>query len=196
MQALGLKKVFLFYASLTAVALVVMWMRDGLTSLAPGLAINGWLQALGAGVGTGLAMVGASRLASSHLRWAARLAEEFRHLIGPLGARRALAVALLSGIGEEVLFRGVLQPAIGLWLAAAVFAALHIGPSLRFLPWTAMAFVAGAAFGGLFLWTGNLVAPIVAHATVNFLNLRYLAKSDRGDEVHLGPAGGEGLVSL
>lgn len=38
----------------------------------------------------------------------------------------ALALGLLSGIGEEVLYRGALQPAFGLWLTSFVFAIHHI----------------------------------------------------------------------
>ncbi|MEE8408935.1 MAG: CPBP family intramembrane glutamic endopeptidase, partial [Myxococcota bacterium] len=89
------------------------------------------------------------------------------------------------------LFRGTLQPTLGLWLAAAVFAVLHIGPNVRFLPWTIMALGAGLAFGGLFSWTGNLVAPVLAHITVNYLNLRFLAPADDPAELHIDPIGGE-----
>jgi len=69
-----------------------------------------------------------------------------------------------------------LQPALGLWIAAAVFGLLHTGPNTRFLPWTVMAFGAGLLFGAMVLWTGNLLAPMLAHFVINFLNLRFLAE--------------------
>ncbi len=37
--------------------------------------------------------------------------------------------------------------------------------------WTASAFAAGAVFGILFAWRGNLTAAVVAHVLVNALQL-------------------------
>ncbi len=39
----------------------------------------------------------------------------------------------------------------------------------------AMMIAAGLLLGGLFEWSGNLVAPVVAHAGINAVNLRLLA---------------------
>ncbi|MEE8409826.1 MAG: type II CAAX endopeptidase family protein, partial [Myxococcota bacterium] len=175
MRAFGLRKVFGFYLVMAAVAVIAMWRGGDLRTLAPGLDLTAWVTAIGAGLGTGGLMVVISRVTTAHFTWASQLANEFRALLGAISAREALVIALLSGIGEEALFRGTLQPTLGLWLAAVIFAVLHIGPNLRFLPWTIMAFGAGLAFGGLFWWTGNLVAPVLAHITVNYLNLRFLA---------------------
>ena len=72
------------------------------------------------------------------------------------------------------LFRGALLPWFGLWWQGLVFALLHVGPGRRFLPWTVSALVLGIAFGALAVWTGNLGAPIAAHFTINYLNLRYI----------------------
>jgi len=83
-------------------------------------------------------------------------------------------LALASSIGEELLFRGALMPWLGIWLQAAIFALLHVGPGRRFLPWTVSAFVLGLLFGALAQWTGNLGGPIAAHFAINFLNLRYI----------------------
>jgi membrane protease YdiL (CAAX protease family) len=94
--------------------------------------------------------------------------------LGGVERRGVLIIALASALAEEALFRGLLQPSLGLWLTAAIFGILHIGPTPRFLPWTVMAFGAGLLFGGLFDWSGNIVAPFLAHFTVNYLNLRYL----------------------
>ena len=59
-------------------------------------------------------------------------------------------------------------------IQAAVFAALHIGPGRRFLPWTVSALVLGLAFGLLAKWTGNIGGPIAAHFVINYLNLRFI----------------------
>ena len=139
----------------------------------------GWLLAAGplAGVALGLAVVGLTRVATKHFRWARDLHASFRDLLGPLTSNEIIILALASSIGEELLFRGALQPWLGVWVQAMVFALLHVGPGKRFLPWTASAFVLGVAFGWLAEWTGNLGAPIAAHFAINFLNLRYIVRA-------------------
>ena len=175
MRALGLGKIVLFYAVMGIVAAAAVWIRSGIWALIPSRPSQ-WAAHLAAGIGVGVALTSLSRLSASRLAWAARLADEFRVLVGPLNRREALVLAVASGIGEEALFRGVLQGAVGIWLASAIFATLHVGPNRRFFAWTAMAFVAGLLFGLLAQATGALVAPIAAHVTVNYLNLRYLAQ--------------------
>jgi uncharacterized protein len=193
MRAFDVAKVVGFYGALLVVALVALALRGSLGTLVPadGLA---WVVALGLGAFAGLAVVGASRLLVNNMAWAENLADEFRSIFGELDRRRALLMAVASGLGEEALFRGVLQPSLGLWLGALVFGLLHIGPNARFVPWTVMACAAGLLFGLLFERTGSLVAPMVAHATINYLNLRYIAAPQRTIELHLEPVGGEGAV--
>jgi membrane protease YdiL (CAAX protease family) len=135
------------------------------------------------GLALGLLVVAMSRLATQRYGWAKNLHRSFRELLGELSGREILILALASSIGEELLFRGALQPAWGLWVQAAVFALLHIGPSRQFLPWTIWAFAMGVAFGLLFSWTGNLGAPIVAHFAINFLNLKYISSTALPDLV-------------
>jgi hypothetical protein len=38
--------------------------------------------------------------------------------------------------------------------------------------------VRGIAFGGLFETLGDLGAPIVAHVTINYLNLRHISTNE------------------
>jgi len=128
------------------------------------------------GIALGLAVVGLSRLATRRYAWAKRLHRDFRSLLGPLSTKEILVLAVASAIGEELLFRGALQPWIGLWPQAVIFAALHVGPGARFLPWTASALVLGVAFGYMFSLTGDLGGPIAAHFTINYLNLQFIAR--------------------
>src|SRR5206468_739957 len=102
------------------------------------------------GVGVGFAIVFLTRLAVHRFDWARQLHRDFRGLLGALSARDIMVLAVASSVGEELLFRGALQPWIGLVPSALVFALLHIGPGSRFLPWTASALVIGLLFGGLF----------------------------------------------
>jgi uncharacterized protein len=135
---------------------------------------------LGALAGTliGLGIVFASRLAVHRFEWARALHTDLRALLGPLPDSEILVLALASSVGEEIFFRGALMPATGLLVSSLVFALLHLGPKARFLPWTASSFVAGVMFGQLFLWSGDLTGAVLAHFTVNFLNLRHLSQHE------------------
>lgn len=130
------------------------------------------------GLAVALAVVFLSRFAVHRFDWARRLHTDFRSLLGPLSGREILILAVASAVGEELLFRGALQPMIGIWPQAVVFALLHIGPGMRFLPWTLSAFAVGLVFGWLFHATGDLGGPIVAHFAINFMNLHFIARFD------------------
>jgi len=130
------------------------------------------------GVLLGLGFVFASRFATHRFEWGRALHRDLRALLGPLPGPEIAVLAAASAVGEEIFFRGALLPAAGLWASSAIFALLHVGPKLRFLPWTVSSFVAGMVFGQLFLWSGDLGGPVVAHFTVNALNLRYLSNTD------------------
>lgn len=82
-----------------------------------------------------------------------------------------LLVALLSGVGEEALFRGAVQQEFGLVAGAVAFGLAHVGPDRRYLLWTAWAAAVGLLFGALFEATGGLLAPVLAHAAHNAATL-------------------------
>ncbi len=57
---------------------------------------------------------------------------------------------------------------------------LGIGPHRAFWPWTLSAFGAGLMLGQLFLWflwSGDLTGSVLAHFSLNFLNLRHLSRT-------------------
>ena len=89
-----------------------------------------------------------------------------------------LLAAVASGVAEELFFRAALQPLLGLWVTSAIFALLHIGPTRDFRSWPGMAFVAGVLLGVLFEWSGSVWPSVLAHGTVNGLNLLYLLRRE------------------
>jgi membrane protease YdiL (CAAX protease family) len=114
----------------------------------------------------------------------ARLVQIVEQRIAPLFAVSgpvALAlVALLAGLGEETLFRGVTQPALAahlpVWAALAATAALF-GLAHWITPaYALLAGIVGAYLGGLLLVSGNLLAPIVAHALYDLVALTLLVR--------------------
>jgi len=102
------------------------------------------------------------------------LARTLGRVIGPLTLGECLVLAFASGVGEEAFFRGALQPRVGLVAASLLFGAAHLVPRRELVAWSAFSVVAGFLLGGLFAWTGNLVAPITAHVGINAVNLRLL----------------------
>jgi len=103
------------------------------------------------------------------------LARTLGRVIGPLTLGECLVLALASGVGEEAFFRGALQPRVGLVAASLLFGAAHFVPRRELVAWSAFSLAAGFLLGGLFAWTGNLVAPITAHVGINAVNLRLLS---------------------
>lgn len=128
------------------------------------------------GAGAGLITVGLTAMLIRYLPAFARLADTMADVIGPVGWTTVVVSAVASSVAEECLFRGAVQPTTGWILASVVFAACHFLPDRRFLPWTAFALAAGFGLGALFDWRGSLVAPVMAHFTVNLINLRLLAR--------------------
>jgi membrane protease YdiL (CAAX protease family) len=123
--------------------------------------------------------------------WGDALARGLAGAIGFIAVPDALLLALASGMGEEAFFRGALQPRVGIVWASLLFGCVHFIPRREFLPWTGFAILAGALFGVLFLWTGNLIAPVTAHVVVNGINLPLLARL-YGEESDAGPPPGQG----
>ncbi|HME72417.1 MAG TPA: CPBP family intramembrane glutamic endopeptidase [Myxococcota bacterium] len=110
------------------------------------------------------------------------LAQTLGRLIGSLTLRECVLLALASGIGEEAFFRGALQPRVGLVAASLLFGAAHFVPRRGLVAWSAFSVAAGFLLGGLFAWTGNLLAPIAAHVGINAVNLRLLTLEFGRDE--------------
>ena len=127
------------------------------------------------GLAAGLLLVFASRMALYRFDWARALHRDLRHMLFPLTDAEIVVLAAASSVGEEMFFRGALLPVVGVVASSAIFALLHIGPKARHLPWTVSSFGAGLLFGAMFLWTGDLTGPVLAHFLINFLNLRHVA---------------------
>jgi hypothetical protein len=82
-----------------------------------------------------------------------------------------LLIGIIPAIGEEFLFRGVIQRIfsewtknhhVAIWLTAILFSALH----LQFYGFIPRALL-GAMFGYMFVWSGNLWLPVLAHFVNN-----------------------------
>ena len=99
-------------------------------------------------------------------------------------------LACLAGVGEELLFRGVVQvglermlPALMAVIAAGViFGLVHFASPTYAL----LAALVGVYLGALFLLLENLLIPIVAHSVYDFIALTHVVQRYRGvvDSAH------------
>ncbi len=104
-----------------------------------------------------------------------------RPLLAPCTLLDLLGIAVLAGLGEEMLFRGVLQEAftgwfnvwVGVVVASLLFGVLHsITPTYAML-----AGLMGAYLGGIFLYADhNLLVVIIVHALYDFVVLLWLLR--------------------
>ena len=82
-----------------------------------------------------------------------------------------IVIAIIPGIGEELVFRGFLQNYfhdssknihLAIWVSAFLFSAMH----MQFFGFVPRLFL-GALFGYLYYWSANLIIPILAHVFNN-----------------------------
>ncbi len=80
-------------------------------------------------------------------------------------------IAVLPAIGEELVFRGLIQNElkrltqnvhVAIWVSALLFSAFHL-QFFGFVP----RLLLGALFGYLYYWSGNLSMAVLAHFTNN-----------------------------
>jgi membrane protease YdiL (CAAX protease family) len=123
-----------------------------------------------------LLVVAATPARVKRTTWARELHAELQPIIAPLSSTEVTVLALASGLGEELFFRGAMQPVLGLLLTSLIFGALHLGPKKVLFAWTFWAFVMGLLFGSIFELTGVLWGPVLAHVGINQRNMTFIRR--------------------
>jgi len=178
-----------FEGGLVVVALTLGWIvgQPPLETLHRSWSAFGWGCAAAVGPLAGLWLC---------LRWnwkpIQRLVELVEQRVLPLfeqcGPAELAIIALLAGVGEETLFRGVVQAATADWIGGSagvwvglLAASLLFGLAHLVTPaYGVFAALMGFYLGLLWIWTGNLLTPVTAHAVYDFFALLYLRhKHDR-----------------
>ncbi len=117
--------------------------------------------------------------------------EVVRPLLAPCSLIDLLGISVLAGLGEEMLFRGVLQGAftnwfnvwVGVIVASLLFGVLH---SIT-VTYAVLAAVMGAYMSCVYLYADrNLLAVIITHALYDFVVLLWLLR---------GPGAAEALAA-
>jgi len=169
-----------FYGALAVLAVLwrSVWLGEPLLYASTAAAERGVdpLRDVMVGILAAGVVIGLSYELTRHTSAGRALARGLARLLGPLGPGQVLLLAALSGIAEEAFFRGALQPRVGWVLASVIFGLVHFVPRAEFRLWTVFSLAAGFLLGFLFEATGNLIAPTVAHALVNAVNLTLLVR--------------------
>jgi membrane protease YdiL (CAAX protease family) len=131
-----------------------------------------------AGIALAVGTIRATRVLVRRWTSAKLLHSDLRPVVRDAGDGTLLVLGVASGVAEELFFRGLLTPLIGLVLSSIAFGALHQLRGRAGVVWTIWAAIMGFLFGGLFLATGSLLGPIIAHAGINVINLRFLRDTD------------------
>ena len=124
--------------------------------------------------------------------WAKPMEEKFAELTTFMTTYESTAqlvfafvvIAILPAIGEEIIFRGMIQndlmratrnAHISIWFAAFLFSAMHF-QFYGFVP----RMLLGALFGYLYFWSRNLWMPVLAHFVNNGFTLVSLYLFQKG----------------
>ena len=184
------RSALIFYGTMGCAALIWRMATSSETILHPsgadGSASWGLVSALAMGVLVGLGAVAVSEFLTRRTSLGEGLADLLGESLAGIGVADAVLLALASGVGEEMLFRGALQPSVGIVWASLIFGACHFLPRRELMLWSFYAVVMGFAFGWLYEWTGQLIAPIAAHSLVNGVNLPRLAHGFEASQRALG----------
>ncbi|HEY9653085.1 MAG TPA: CPBP family intramembrane glutamic endopeptidase [Coleofasciculaceae cyanobacterium] len=159
----------------TAVVLLLVakiWLHLGSVVLLP---VRGTPEAILLGLGLAALITGASSVV--YRLWPAyRQSADFylQMVLKPLVLPDLIWLGLLPGMSEELLFRGVMLPAVGLnptglVASSLLFGILHLSGPQQW-PYVVWATAVGLLLGFSALATGNLLVPIVAHIGTNLLS--------------------------
>lgn len=176
---LGIALAFEFGLGVLAIVLALLF------GLRPWLDLDWSPSALLLAVAATVPMTGLIPLVSrARWQWARKLrrliAEKLLPLFSGLRWWAIALIALAAGIGEELLFRGVVQsglvgltgPAVALIIASLLFGAAHaLTPA-----YLVLATAIGMYLGGLHLATGNLLVPILVHFLYDWVALVWLLR--------------------
>ncbi len=180
----GLRFALLFEAAVGVVALIAAWVLG--VSVGPTLGLD-WSGVLFAACGVGLLLLLFTLTMRSTWPPFQRIRGELGRLLdllfGTCGPAGLLAVSIMAGISEELLFRAVIQQSIAAHLSTVaalivtnlVFALAHaITPT-----YAVLAFAMGTVLSLVFLLSGSLIAAALTHAIYDFVAL-LIYRSQKG----------------
>ena len=137
-----------------------------------------WQLGLGLALGIGGGLTSRALIST---QWMEPVLKKYSVLISGLNLKPAEVwfVSICAGVGEELLFRGVIQPLIGIWITALIFVAIHgyLNPTnFKLLVYGLLMTGIIAALGYSARYFG-ILSPIVGHACIDIILFTFLQKS-------------------
>ena len=136
------------------------------------------LEGILTGIGLAITGYGFYRL-SKKIKNLSSVAELFEQVLAPVFKNLKILdfiyMSIISGTCEEIFFRGLLFPRLGMAISSIAFGFLHM-PGSKYWIYTLWATLSGALFALLFLLSGSLWLPITAHITNNIIGMTLLRK--------------------
>ena len=134
----------------------------------------GHVASLAGGLVLAVVTIRATRHFVRRWSWARALHADLRPGIRHAGEGAIVVLGIASAASEELFFRGLLATTFGLVASSLAFGLLHQARGRVRWVWATWATVMGLLFGALFLATGSLIGPLLAHAAINIANLRFI----------------------
>ena len=110
----------------------------------------------------------------------------FADLIGPLklDMPQIIIISICAGVGEELFFRGAIQPMLGVWLTAVLFVLLHgyLNPFNMSLTVYGIYMVLVIGVLGLMTEHFGILTAIIAHTLIDIILLRELSTAQLPDD--------------
>jgi membrane protease YdiL (CAAX protease family) len=136
-----------------------------------------WL-GMGAALVTAAVTIAATRWLVAQASWARALHLTLRGSLLGATPTQLVLLAGTSAWAEELFFRAALGPGVGFVASSLVFGSLHAFGQARSVPVALWSFGMGLVFSGLYLGSGTLLAPILAHCVINYENMQYICNYD------------------
>ena len=139
-----------------------------------------WGLAAGIGIAVGAHLIIASPLLNKVNMTYARMLGRFR-----LSLSEVLLISLCAGVGEEMLFRGALQPLLGIPITSILFVAIHgyLNPKDWRLSIYGLFMTAGIAWLGYLTDSRGLLSAILGHTIIDVYLLIYLQRAAKSVSV-------------
>ncbi|HEX7663437.1 MAG TPA: CPBP family intramembrane glutamic endopeptidase [Polyangiaceae bacterium] len=109
-----------------------------------------------------------TRFAAARFAFARQLTADLRRRASTMTPLAALGIAVSASLGEELVFRSLLVPWCGVLIAAGLFGLVHLRSGIAF---ALVAAAFGLALGAVFVVSGHLAGPLVAHFVVDAVAL-------------------------
>jgi len=143
--------------------------------------VSVWIQ-IPTGIGLGFALgYGAQYVVSQP--FLGGIEKKYSRIIAGLNLKHwhIIFISLCAGFGEELLFRGAIQPLIGLWITAIIFVAIHGYLDPRDWKMTVYGIYMTLAIAALGYFTDyiGIIGASLAHAGIDYMLFRHLINSGK-----------------